>query len=112
VNLIGEHVDYLGGVVLPAAIDRRTMVAGRPAAEWSLASDVGGGLPYVRAVGMELGRPAQAIRAVSDVLPGRGISSSAALMVAVAAGLCPELGGRRPSPASGRSAAPPVCRSG
>src|SRR5438132_1827762 len=48
VNLIGEHVDYLGGVVLPAAIDRRTMVTGRPAVGWSLASDVGGGLEYAK----------------------------------------------------------------
>src|SRR5438046_6145659 len=77
VNLIGEHVDYLGGVVLPAAIDLRTMVTGRPAGEWSLASDVGGGLPYARSVGLELGFGPQAMRAVSGVLPGRGISSSA-----------------------------------
>ena len=27
VNLIGEHVDYCGGFVLPAAIDRGTVVA-------------------------------------------------------------------------------------
>jgi galactokinase len=94
VNLIGEHVDYLGGVVLPAAIDRHTMVAGRPAGEWSLASDVEGGLAYATAAGAELGSPPQAMRAVSNVLPGRGISSSAALLVAVAAGLSPGLDGR------------------
>jgi galactokinase len=94
VNLIGEHVDYLGGVVLPAAIDRHTTVTGQPAEEWSLASDVEGGLPYARAVGVELGRPPQAMRAVSSVLPGRGISSSAALLVAVAAGLAPGLDGK------------------
>lgn len=30
VNLLGGHVDYNGGVVLPAAIDRHTVVAARP----------------------------------------------------------------------------------
>jgi galactokinase len=88
-------VDYLGGVVLPAAVDRHTSVTGRPAENWSIDSDVDGGLAYVRAIGEELGAEPQAVMVSSEVPPAAGISSSAALLVAVAVGLRPEMDGKK-----------------
>ena len=94
VNLIGEHIDYLGGVVLPAAVNRFTEVQGRASDDWSIESRVEGGLAYVRAMGEELGASPQAVHVESEVPPNAGISSSAALLVAVAAGLKPNLDGK------------------
>lgn len=49
INLIGEHVDYLDGLVLPMAIDRHITVAAAPSGkqEMRIWSEVGGGEPHV-----------------------------------------------------------------
>jgi galactokinase len=89
VNLIGDHTDYTGGLVLPMAIDRWTTVTGvRTNGEVHLRSrqeaDAGA---YVDAVAAELGGGGFDGWIDSTVPIGAGLSSSAALEVAVALAL-------------------------
>jgi galactokinase len=110
VNLIGEHTDYSGGLVLPAAVQFGTTVEVLAVAdEIALSSDrfgptnafpADGGGPattgwgrYGQAVAAELaelGRKPVGIRGTvaSDLPSGAGLSSSAALEVAIALALC------------------------
>ncbi len=118
VNLIGEHTDYNGGPVMPFAISTRTAVAVAPAAGgWlELVSARDGvqerarwdtGVPsgwagYVVGVARELTRAGVALAGArlavaSDVPVGAGLSSSAALSVAVGCALT-QLAGAELSP--------------
>ncbi|QOY92725.1 galactokinase [Massilia sp. UMI-21] len=109
VNLIGEHTDYNDGLVLPCAIDYRTVIVARPRTDRRVrvaAADYDGAIDtyaldapigrldapmwanYVRGVVRELvqrGLPVQGMDlAISgDVPQGAGLSSSASLSVAV-----------------------------
>ncbi len=119
VNLIGEHTDYNDGFVLPMAIDRETVVAVGPAPDGrihSLACDFGADrdafapqLPvapatalwanYVRGVAQALMADGTALAGAQlaiagDVPLGSGLSSSAALEIAVGQALVTIAGGR------------------
>jgi galactokinase len=107
VNLIGEHTDYNDGFVLPLAIDRAVWIAMRSRADRNilvhsldftdsttfsldhLARSNGGWTEYVKGVGWILQEAGHMLRGwegvmAGDVPVGAGLSSSAALELAVA----------------------------
>lgn len=107
-NVIGEHVDYLGGPVLPFACDRDVLLAARPADDVVLESFEEPGVARVPLAGepgklegwarypggvlralREAGMLAWGLRGVltSAVPVGAGLSSSAALEAAIALAL-------------------------
>lgn len=111
VNLVGGHVDYNDGIVLPAAIDRATVVAARPRTDGTIrvhstrmdetvTARVGeprdDWAAYVVGTATVLDGDAGTSEADSlgadlvvggDVIVGAGVSSSASLEVAVAGAL-------------------------
>ncbi|MFN2462577.1 MAG: galactokinase [Candidatus Dormibacteria bacterium] len=105
INIIGEHIDYAGGTCLPAAVNRYLATAVGPGGSGvRIVSEMFPGDPVVAAIDglaptggwadhvlgtlaqlRDLGiRAAVDVAVVSDIPPGAGLSSSAAVSIATA----------------------------
>jgi galactokinase len=104
VNLIGEHTDYNEGLCLPFAIERGvTVTAALHDGAGIVAPGLAGDDRFVHCVVAELRRagvepPGCTLEIDSDLPAGAGLSSSAALCVAVALALYAAAGGEPPRP--------------
>ena len=85
VNIIGEHTDYAGGLALPFTIDNYLQLEIIPHD-----SDFSGDETVVRLWQAIGGYPAELV-VNSDIPIGKGMSSSAALCVAVVVGMMPNI---------------------
>lgn len=110
VNLIGEHIDYNGGPVLPIPLPWRTTVAVSRATRFLVISElepgprrlddtgytayVGGVVAALSEAGIKV--PPSRVAIASDVPAGAGLASSAALTVATARALARLAGARLP----------------
>ncbi|HEX6694556.1 MAG TPA: galactokinase [Longimicrobiales bacterium] len=105
INLIGEHVDYSEGFVLPIAIDRDVVVVAAPRPDSEIHAFAADHEQRIRFSAAELGRsvgwqsyvrgaaklldeagirvPGASLSIAGDIAEGAGLSSSAALVVAV-----------------------------
>jgi galactokinase len=109
VNLIGEHTDYNDGFVLPAAIDRHTVIEADGREDRVVTVDAldleqhdeftldtiertRSWRDYVRGIARYVGPEHGAdLRVTSDVPRGAGLSSSAALLVAAGRAFAPDM---------------------
>jgi galactokinase len=103
VNLMGEHTDYNDGLCLPFAVELGVTVTAKLRDGTEVASpDLAQDDPYLRGVVTELRRagvdvPGCTLEVTSDLPQGAGLSSSAALCVALALALCAASGAEPPS---------------
>jgi len=105
VNLIGEHTDYNDGLCLPFAIELGVTVTAklRAGTDEVTSPELGNDDPFLRGTVEELRRagievPGCMVEVESDLPREAGLSSSAALCVALALALCETAGAGAPEP--------------
>ena len=78
VNIIGEHTDYAGGLALPFTINSRLELEANFSATEYIGDDT------IIELWKEAGGPVAELKLQSDIPIGKGLSSSAALCIAIA----------------------------